>query len=67
MITIKVNKEQKEIPTNASVQQMLTHLEIAENGIAVAINETIVTKKEWSTTGIKNNDNILIIKATQGG
>lgn len=38
-----------------------------QKGIAVAINETIVAKSEWARTYLKSNDNLLIIKATQGG
>ena len=37
------------------------------NGIAVAVNNTVIPRAGWDTYEIKNNDNILIIKATQGG
>ena len=67
MIKVNVNQEQKEIPANSSIHQMLTHLEISQRGIAVAVNEMIVAKAEWETSELSNNDNILIIKATQGG
>ncbi len=67
MITITVNKEVKEIPSNANIQQVLTQLDIAQQGIAVAINESIVTKSAWTSTELNANDDLLIIKATQGG
>jgi sulfur carrier protein len=38
-----------------------------QNGVAVAINNTVIPKKNWHTTLLNQNDNILIIKATQGG
>jgi len=37
------------------------------NGIAIAINNKVVTKLNWETQRVKLNDNILLIKATQGG
>lgn len=51
-----------------TVQQLL-NIQIPEKqkGIAIAINNNIVSKAEWATKIITNNDNILIIKATQGG
>jgi sulfur carrier protein len=38
-----------------------------QNGVAVAINNTVIPKQNWHTTNLNPNDNILIIKATQGG
>lgn len=38
-----------------------------ESGIAVAINEEILPKTDWEQYLVKDNDNILIITATQGG
>ena len=39
----------------------------ASRGIAVAINNIIVPKKEWNDHLVKDNDKIILIKATQGG
>ncbi len=36
-------------------------------GIAIAVNDTIVSKSEWSAFSIKENDKVMIIQATQGG
>ena len=38
-----------------------------QNGIAVALNNNVIPKQNWQTTQLNSNDNILIIKATQGG
>lgn len=38
-----------------------------ESGIAVAINNEILPKQSWSSYQVRDNDNILIITATQGG
>lgn len=38
-----------------------------QNGVAVALNNQVIQKQYWQTTHLKSNDNILIIKATQGG
>lgn len=38
-----------------------------QKGIAVAVNDEVVTKNEWKDTRIKDHDRITIIQATQGG
>ena len=66
-MTINVNNQQKTISENSSIISLLEQLSIAKDGIAIAINNEIVTKKEWSETFIKVSDNVTIIQATQGG
>jgi sulfur carrier protein len=36
-------------------------------GLAVAVNNSIVPKTKWNTAQLNENDNITIIRATQGG
>lgn len=67
MITVKVNNVSKEISKQLSVADLLHQLKQTEYGIAVAINQQIITKTEWSSKLINNDDDILIIQATQGG
>ena len=38
-----------------------------QSGIAVAVNESVIPKKQWSEYKIKENDTIIVITATQGG
>ena len=64
---IKVNNETQEITAETSVQQLVEQLQISTNGIAIAINNTVVKKIDWTSTFLKNQDDLLIIKSTQGG
>ena len=67
---ININNKPKLIDLRGSVTvQHLLDLEIPDRqkGIAVAVNNTIVPRTEWSLHPIVANDNILIIHATQGG
>ncbi|UCS92629.1 sulfur carrier protein ThiS [Echinicola marina] len=36
-------------------------------GLAVAVNQEVIPKSRWDDFKLKENDDILIIKATQGG
>ncbi|MEP3838217.1 MAG: sulfur carrier protein ThiS [Algibacter sp.] len=64
---IKVNNTTREITDNTSVEQLVAQLKVSTNGIAVAINQHVVKNVNWSSTIIKNQDDIIIIKSTQGG
>jgi len=67
MITIKVNEVMMEVEDKFNISQLLKHTNSAIDGIAVAINNEIISKSNWETKQLLNNDNILIIQATQGG
>jgi sulfur carrier protein len=49
--------------------QALLDMEIPEkqNGIALAINNTVIPKSDWNNHFLNPTDDILIISATQGG
>lgn len=65
---IQLNNQLKEIAPCLSIQQLLDEVVgQKQKGIAVAINNTVVPKAVWANHVLKANDNILIIKATQGG
>ena len=66
---LKINNQTKQFATDSLTVQALLDLEIPEkqNGIALAINNTVIPKSNWNTHLIKATDEILIITATQGG
>ncbi|NQY28315.1 MAG: sulfur carrier protein ThiS [Flavobacteriaceae bacterium] len=67
MINIKVNNTIHQFQVASSLATILNELEIVTNGIAVAVNQNIITKTNWSTQALNEGDEVLIIKATQGG
>jgi sulfur carrier protein len=65
---IILNDSIKEVGAGTTVQQLMDNIHgDRQNGIAVAVNETVVPKKEWNSHLLNEKDSILIIKATQGG
>jgi len=66
---LKINQQIKKINAESLSIQSLLDLEIPnkQNGIAVAINNTVVPKINWSEHLVHETDEILIISATQGG
>jgi sulfur carrier protein len=65
---IQLNNQSKEIASCISLQQLLDEVVgQKQKGIAVAINNSVVPKAVWDNHILQANDNILIIKAAQGG
>ena len=65
---ITVNQQAYQVTDVCSVQQMLTVvLNQLPKGLAVAINQTIVPKADWVNHLLNPGDQIILIKATQGG
>ena len=65
---ITINNQKHNIPEDYSVDQLLSFLMPGtEKGIAVAINQQIIPKSNWQLHKLLPEDNIMLIRATQGG
>ncbi|WP_215238019.1 sulfur carrier protein ThiS [Dyadobacter helix] len=65
---IKINQTPSVIPDTFTVQQLLTEIfETNHQGIAVAINNQVVSKSQWALHQLQPDDQLIIIRATQGG
>jgi sulfur carrier protein len=66
---LKINNKSKHFEAATLSVQALLDLEFPnkQNGIAFAINNSVIPKTDWATTVLSETDDILIITATQGG
>lgn len=65
---IKLNGEDTVVPPGATIASALSFLNIHDvNGLAVAVNENVVPRKNWETFEIPEKADLLLIRATQGG
>ena len=66
---LKINNQLKSFEQDSiSVQELLDfECPNKQNGIAIGVNGTIVSKNNWENTFLFPTDDILIITATQGG
>ncbi len=67
MITVHVNDTPIQVNESTNVLELLNQVNQPIEGIAVAINNNIVSKSDWKQQNVIENDNVLIIQATQGG
>jgi sulfur carrier protein len=67
-MTVYVNSERVDIHEADKLDALLSKAGIlSSQGIAIAVNNTVVPKVQWPETPLQENDKIIIIKATQGG
>lgn len=65
---ITLNDKKQTVSENISLNEIvISQLGDKQKGVAVAVNDSVIPRSNWETHTIKNNDTILIIKATQGG
>jgi len=64
VITIN-NKVQETLSSN--LKELSLELQLPERGVAVAVNNKMITRELWETTGLRENDAVVIIKAACGG
>ena len=65
---IKINNQVKIFPEPCTVRQLLDEvIPEKQKGIAVAVNSSIIPKTHWDSHFLADYDEVLIIKATQGG
>ena len=66
-IKIKINGRMKSIIQDSKLSEMLKHLKIPLNKVAIELNEEIVDKKKISKIKLKKNDKIEIVHFIGGG
>lgn len=64
---VQVNNKETELLSQSSIQQLALSMEIPAAGVAIAVNNKMVPRTEWDQFVLKENDQIVIIKAACGG
>ena len=66
-MTVTINGEKQAFENELSVAELLHRLELPPEGIAVALNASVVRRKEHAQTTVHDGDVIEIIRAVAGG
>lgn len=65
---IIVNQETYAVSDNCSLEHLFDFiLQPQTQGIAIAVNQEIISRNDWKVYQLQPGDKITIIKATQGG
>lgn len=67
-MNVSVNDKSVEVAHQANLYTLISQLKLpSTSGIAVAVNSQIIKRDQWDKHQLSENDQVLIIKATQGG
>lgn len=64
---VYINQNESEVPEGITVKELLDRQQIAAEGTAIAIDNKLVPKSEWSDRTLADGDKITLIRATFGG
>lgn len=65
---ILINNQKKDIPDQATIDRLMAFLRMDNaKGLAVAVNKKVITRGFWASTPLKEGDEVLLIRASQGG
>ena len=66
-LTLQINGESRVVPVLRNVQELVNHLGIAQDRIAVELNRRIIRRTDWNTTPLHDRDKIEIVQFVGGG
>ena len=68
-MNVTVNGEPRQLPAGATVASVVELLDVTPGarGVAVALNEEIVTRAQWADTTLHEGARVEVVAAIQGG
>lgn len=66
-MTVTINGESQEVPDGLNVAEMLAHLGITSDRVAIERNRDILPRAQWPATAVAANDSYEIVHFVGGG
>ncbi len=66
-MVIFINDKETQVNDDTLVSTVVEQLNLKPNGLAIAVNDSIVKQSDWGNTSLNANDQVLLISATKGG
>ncbi|HWC35736.1 MAG TPA: sulfur carrier protein ThiS [Mycobacteriales bacterium] len=67
MTAITLNGEPRDVPLDTTVTAVVALLSATQTGCAVAVNDEVVPRREWSSRIVTAGDRVEVLTAVQGG
>lgn len=67
MMRVMINGTARELPRGATVAQAVRTLTEMTTGVAVAVNDEVVSRGAWDSTPLSDADRVEVVTAVQGG
>jgi sulfur carrier protein len=66
-VRVKLNGRLRDLPDGSTVAQAVTELTAAATGVAAAVNGDVVPRGSWGVTRLRDDDQVEVVTAVQGG
>lgn len=66
-MNVTINGVAHELPLGATVTHAVQKLTGTGSGVAVAVNDEVVSRSAWGSTALKEADRVEVLTAVQGG
>jgi sulfur carrier protein len=66
-VRVKLNGQLRDLPDGSTVAQAVTELTAAATGVAAAVNGDVVPRGSWGVTRLRDDDQVEVVTAVQGG
>jgi sulfur carrier protein len=66
-VTLTVNGDPRELPPDANLADLVTELVPSAQGVAAAVDGTVVPRRAWPDTKLADGSVVEIVTAVQGG
>ncbi len=66
-LNLRINGEDREVANNLSLKELVTQLDLPPERIAIELNQNVVRRADWPSTGLKENDQVEIVHFVGGG
>ena len=67
ILTIQVNGDPREVPPGLNLAQLVAHLGLTANRLAIERNREIVPRGQWEATPVSGGDRFEIVHLVGGG
>ncbi len=67
LLNLRINGEDREVANNLSLKELVTQLDLPPERIAIELNQNVVRRADWPSTGLKENDQVEIVHFVGGG
>lgn len=64
---LTVNSKETEVKDGCTVAELAARLALPEKGAAIAVNNKMIPRTEWTERVLQANDSLVVIKAACGG
>ena len=67
MIETTINGDPQQIPENLTLLELLRHLKLSQERVAIERNRQIIKREEWESVRVEAGDQLEIVQFVGGG